>query len=240
MTPAAPARPDAAPLDRAFAALTRYDRGSARGALVPLDQAVATGHRDPALRQELVTRFVSVLKSPAAAPAKEYVCDQLVRLGDPGNAAALGALLAVPELAHAALHVLRSLPGPATCRALLDHLEQVHGATRAGVLEALGFHDPAAALPALSRHLEDADPQAADAAAAGLARMADPAAGRALTRHLRQHPGAVTPARADAALACAARLRGRGETAVARALLDALLAAQPADRFRAAALRLRG
>lgn len=238
MNPTAPARPDAATLARAFEALARYDRGSARGALQPIDDAVVAALRDPELRQELVARFGAILEGPAPTPAKEYACGKLALLGEVGKVSALAGLLTVPELAHAALHTLRSLPGPATLQALRESLGRVTGTRLAGVLEALGALNAPDAIPPLSQHLEHADPVVADAAAAGLARMDHPAAARALTRFLERRAGPVTVAQADAALESAARLRARGETAVARALLNALLAAQPAAHFRAAALRL--
>lgn len=238
MSAAPSARPSAETLARAFAALARYDHGSDRGALLPLDEAAAAATGDPALRTELEAGLERVLRGPASVVAREFACEKLAMLGGPASVEALAALLAEPDLARAALNALRAIPGEAAARALRQRLDEPAGPTLLGAITALGQRRDAASVEALSALLTRADPQVASAAAWALGEIGTPAAGRALRHFLPGAPAAVRPALADACLACAAHLRDLGETRAARALLDALLAANPPFRVRAAALRL--
>lgn len=238
MSAAPSPRPSAEALARAFAALARYDRGADRGALLPLDEAAAAATGDSALRAELEAGLVRLLRGPASTTAKEYACEKLAMIGGPACVETLAALLAEPDLAHAALNALRAIPGEAATGALRRSLDQPVGPALVGVITALGQRRDAASVEALSALISRADPQVASAAAWALGEIGTPVAGRALRNFLPGAPAAVRPALADACLACARHLRDPGETRAARALLDALLAANPPFHVRAAALRL--
>ena len=234
---ARPAPPTAA-LDAAFAALARYDRGSGRGALQPIDDAVAAATQDAALRAALETRLVAVLRAPASAVAREFACEKLARIGGPDAVPALAALLADPDLAHAAAHALRAIPGEAASHALRQSLGRLSGLPLMGAIAALGQRRDVASVVALAGFLGHAEARVATAAAAALGEIGSVAAARELQTFLARAPQAIRPALADACLACAEHLRQAGEARAARRLLDALLGTAPAPHVRAAALRL--
>lgn len=230
--------PSTAALDAAFAALDRYDRGSGRGALQPIDDAVAAATQDAALRAALETRLVAVLRGPASAVAREFACAQLARIGGPDAVAALAALLADPELAHAAANTLRAIPGEAASRALRQSLEHLSGLPLVGAIAALGQRRDAASVTALAGFCGHAEARVVTAAAAALGEIGTVAAARKLQAFLARAPQAIRPALADACLVCATHLRQAGEARAVRILLEALLGTAPAPHVRAAALRL--
>ncbi len=242
MNPAPETRPapSTAELDAAFAALARYDHGSGRGALQPLDDAVAAATRDAALRAGLEARLVAVLRGPASAVAREYACAQLARIGGADAVAALAVLLSDPDLAHAAANALRAIPGEAASRALRRSLGLLSGLSLGGAVAALGQRRDAASVVELVGLLRHAEERVVTAAAAALGEIGTVAAARELRAFLARAPETVRPALADACLVCAEHLGRAGEAGAARTLLDALLGAGPAPHVRAAVLRLLG
>lgn len=238
-TPEARPAPSTADLDAAFAALDRYDRGSGRGALQPIDDAVAAATQDAALRVALESRLVAVLRGPASAVAREFACEKLARIGGPDAVAALAALLADPDLAHAAANALRAIPGEAAARALHQSLERLSGLPLVGAIAALGQRRDAASVAALAGFLGGhTEGRVASAAAAALGEIGTVAAAWKLQALLARAPQTIRPALADACLVCAEHLRQAGEARAARTLLEALLGTAPAPHVRAAALRL--
>src|SRR5678816_3886146 len=81
-------QPSAETLDSAFAALTAYNTGSGRAALLPIDQAVAAS-----LPGNLEGRLLGVLDKSPSDPACEYIFSKL---------ALIGTLKSLPVLAKAA------------------------------------------------------------------------------------------------------------------------------------------
>ncbi len=231
-------RPASENLARAFAALARYDRGSDRGALWPLDAAVAAATGDPALRAELEAGLVRCLRSPASAVAKEYACEKLAMIGGPASVEALAALLAEPDLSHAASGALRAIPGAEAARALRRGLKTLAGLPLVGVITALGGRRDAASGEALTGLLSHADVRVVSAAVWALGAIGTPSAGRALRQLLPGAPAALLPELTEACLVCAGHLSEVRESRAARTLLDALLTAGPPPHARAAALRL--
>lgn len=237
-TPEARPAPSTAALDAAFAALARYDRGSGRGALQPIDDAVAAATQDAALRAALETRLVAVLRGPASTVAREFACEKLARIGGPDAVAALATLLADPDLAHAAANTLRAIPGEAASRALRQSLEHLSGLPLVGAIAALGQRRDAASVTALAGFCGHAEERVVTAAAAALGEIGTVAAARKLRAFLARAPQTIRPALADACLVCATHLRQAGEARAVRILLEALLGTPPAPHVRAAALRL--
>lgn len=228
----------AAALQQAFDTLARYDRGSGRGALKPIDEAVAAATKDAALRGVLDQRLAAVLRGTAPAVAKEYACEKLALIGGPAAVPALAGLLSYPDLAHAATNALQVMTCAEAAAALRDSLAKLGGLALAGVITALGTRRDAASTGKLAALLGNPDPRVASAAAGALGEIGSPAAGRALQQFLPKAPPALRPALGDACLVCAEKLKAAGEAGAARALLDALLAAAPSPHVRAAALRI--
>ncbi len=220
-------------LETAFAALRNYDWGSSRAALLPLDRAVAAAHASAAARRSLEKRLLDALQTATSVPAREYICAQLAVIGSRRSVPALERLLAEPALNTAARNALEAIPDPQTLKALRRALPRLPQREQIGVITSLGVKRDAAAVSALAKLLETAAAPVAEAAAWALGRIATPAAARALLRWLAQ-PGA-SPAAADSALACAARLLADGRRAEAETLCRGLQAERwPAGVRRAA------
>jgi HEAT repeat protein len=228
----------AAALQQAFDALARYDRGSGRGALQPIDDAVAAATKDAAPRRDLEQRLAAILRGPAPAVAKEYACEKLAWIGGPAAVPALAGLLSNPDLAHTATHALQVMTCAEAAVALRDNLARLSGLALAGVITALGTRRDAASAGKLAALLAHPDARVASAAAGALGEIGSPAAGKALREFLPKAPPAIRPALGDACLVCAERLKAAGEAGAARVLLDALLATAPPPHVRAAALRI--
>lgn len=230
--------PTAAERTAAFAALANYDRGAGRGALQPIDDAVAAATQDSALRAELESHLVAVLRSPASAVAKEYACGKLALLGGPDAVPALAGLLSDPDLSHPAANALRAIPGEAAARALRQSLASLAGPARLGVIAALGHRRDTASVGRLAGLLSPAETSVAAPAAAALGQIGTARAARALQNFLPNAPATVKPVLAEACLVCAQHLSATGEGPAARRLLNALLATTPPPHVRAAALQL--
>lgn len=238
MSTAPETRADAAALQSAFDALSRYTQGAARGALRPLDEAVAAATRDPALHTDLERRFLEVLRSPASSVAKEYVCAQLAVIGGPATTDALGELLAQPELAHTATNALQVMPAAEAAATLRGSLARLDGLSRVGAVTALGMRRDTASAEAVARLLADPDARVVSASLAALGEIGTRTAAEALRRFAPGALPAILPALADACLVAAQRLRAAGDSAEAKSLLDAVLAINPPEPVRAAARRL--
>ena len=231
-------RLDAAARQKAFDALATYDRGSSRGALQPIDHAVAAATNDAALRADLELRLGAILRGPAPVVAKEYACGKLTVIGGPASVPALAALLSTPELAHAATNALQAMPGAEAGQALRDSLGRLTGLPLVGVITALGMRRDTDSAALMAPLLVHADGRVASAAIAALGEIGSKAAATLLHEFAPKAPPPLRPAVADACLVAAERLRASGEPAVARTLLDGLLATEPAAHVGAAALRL--
>lgn len=230
--------PTAERLQQAFAHLENYAAGSGRGALQPIDDAAAAAVRDETLRAELEKRLVAVLRGNAPAVAKDYACGKLAIIGGPAAVPALAELLPTETLAHAATNAFQLMPCPEAGAALRASLEKLAGLPLVGALTALGMRRDVAGTSQIAAFLSHADAIVAAAAAGALGEIGTAAAGAALREFLPKAPAALRSALADACLACAERLRGAGETAAAKSLLDALVETAPPEHVRAAARRM--
>lgn len=232
-------RTDTAALQAAFDALRRYDRGSARGDLLPIDDALVAATADAALRTDLEERLVSVLRGPAPAVAREYACARLAVIGGPVSVPALAALLADAALAHAATNALQAMPAPEAAAALRDALARLDGLPIVGVITALGMKRDTASVPLLADRIESTDRRVAVAATAALGEIGSAEAAAALKRLLAACPEGLRAVAGEACLVCAERLRSANRPAEARTLLDALEATTPARHVREALERHR-
>ncbi len=227
-------------LDPSFDALAKYDRGSGRETLKPIDAAVMAAPKDPELRADLEVRLAAVLRGPASAVAKEYACGKLALVGGPGAVAALAELLSNAGLAHPAADALQRLACVEAATALRESLTKLSGLPLVGVITALGARRDSASVETLNGLLSNADTTVASAAAAALGEIGSGAAAKALGAFVAKAPPALGPALADACLVCAERLEAAGDAAGARTLLEALRAANPPAHVIDAVARVHG
>lgn len=226
-----------ASLDAAFAALSTYDRGSSRGALLPLDAAVVAALPDATARLALERRLVAALATASSAPACEYLCNKLALLGSEVCLPALAALLDRPAFATAARNALEASPYPLASRVIRDRLPQLTGLALVGAIQSLGVRRDPACVPALAALLPAPAPAIARAAVTALGEIGTPAAAQALREFLPRAPGALHPALADACLICAERLLSAGQRDEAQALYRLLSSPDQPKHVQLAATR---
>ena len=220
---AAPSAPSD-PLAPAFAALKVYDRGAARAALLPIDEATAAASAgDSPARPQLEERLVAALESGGSVVAREYICARLALVGSARCVNALVASLAETEVATAARRALEALPCPEAGAALRASLATLNGLAKVGVINSLGHRRDTGSVEALSALLREPEPQIARAAAAALGRVGSAQAGEALAAFLAQAPVEQRRAAADAVLRCAEALWAAGRRAEAQGLCRKLL-----------------
>lgn len=222
----APAPASAGPsnqeLQLAFDALRKYDQGSARGALLPIDRAVTAFQRDSDQAKSLRQTLATILAEPCSTVAKDYACRRLALIAGHEEVPALAALLAVPALAHPAAQALSISSEPKAAEALRSALQTLKDKlSRIAVLDALGALGDRRAIRLLAKTTRDADPDVRKAAIAGLGGINDKRAARVLQASIRDAaPGAPSAALGDAAIRCAERLRANNDAKSAQSLLQ--------------------
>lgn len=227
-----------AALTASFEALATYDRGSGRGALQPIDDAMAAASADEVLRAEIESRLIAIVRGPGSLVAKEYACGRLALIGGPASVAALAEVLPSEALAHAALNALQVMPSAEAGAALRRSLPSLAGMPLAGALTALGLRREAEAVEAVAAYLNDETSAVAVAAAGALGEIATPAAADLLAAFVSRAPASTKSAVRDAALVAAERCKAAGDRLRAKALLDALSAGKPPAHVNAAAARI--
>ncbi len=211
-----------APLERAFAALAKYDTGSPRASLLPIDAAVAAAVNNPASRGELEHRFGTLLEAGASTVAREYICAKLTVVGSDASVPRLKPLLNDPHLATGARNALEAIPGLAAARALIQNLAAAAPNEKVGAINSLGARREETAVRPLARLLRDADAEVAAAAAAALGEIGSRRCARALRACYAEASDTVKQRISDAMLTCAEHLADAGEKTGARSLYETL------------------
>jgi HEAT repeat protein len=235
--PAAAAQADESALEKAFAALSTHDWGQSRAALAAIDDAVLASRNDPAQRRRLEQCLAACLQTAAPIAAKQFVCRRLSLIGTEASVPAIAPLLANPDLSHMARFALERIPGPAAAEALRTALSSADHRLKVGIINSLGARQDAAAVPQLTRLLQDADVQVARAAAGALGKIGTPEAAEALRAFRDTAPASLQAAATDAWIVAAERLAGRGRRAEAAKIFRQLFTAETDKRWRLAAFR---
>jgi HEAT repeat protein len=228
-------RISAAALQQALDALKTYAAGSARGALVPLDETVAAATSDRSAALDLERRLLDLLDAPLSVEAKQYLCRRLILLGSAVSVPRLLTLLKEEGTTSAAREVLQLLPCPEAGDALRAALPSLSGLARVGAIIALGLRRETASVASLTPFLAGGDIETAHAAAGALGEIGTPAAAEALRGRLTSASAPARSAVADAGLACAERLKAAGQPALANELYRLLASPEQPPHIRHAA-----
>lgn len=224
--------------DAAFQALATLELGQSLDVLQPIERAVAEAHGDAAVREAIERRLIAALDGSTTDLGKDYVCRQLALVGSDSAVPALARLLPNERMAYMARFGLEGIGSPAAAAALVEALAATSGRERVGVVISLGRLAAADAAAAVGSLLAQNDAELQQAAVAALGRIATPQAAESLRRFAPEAPAALKPAVVDAALQAAELLCRCGQQAEALKLCDSL-EADPSERVRAAALRVR-
>ena len=216
------AQADPAALDAAFATLSTYEWGPQRDALLPIDQAAARCHADPATREALQTRLIQVLESNASLAAKGYVCEVLAAIGTARAVPALATLLRDANTSHLGRRALEAIPDPAAAQALREALPQLPNNVKVGVIQTLGNIRDDNAVDLLAPLLESEDANVARAAANGLGKIGGERASKAVLDYYRQATVESRQLAADACLDIARRQLAANQSDAAAATYQLL------------------
>ncbi len=173
------------------------------------------------------TAALAVLASDAGLREKARACQELGDFGGPASVPTLAALLGKEHLADYARSGLEGIKDPSAGAALRAALPTLEGRYLAGAVNSLGVRRDTAAVPALQKLALDSKAGAAEAAIASLGMIATPAAAKMLQEILANGPLALRVPTAHAALVAAEHLARNGNTAGARAVLNAVVRALP-------------
>lgn len=187
------------------------------GAVPLVGQTVRPG------RQERVTKLLDVLKSNASREEKQAACRELAIVGTKEAVPTLAALLADPDLSHAARYALEPIPDPAVDEALRKALDEVKGRALVGVIGSVGVRRDAKAVQQLAGLLEDPDPDVAQAAARALGGIGSVEAAQPLAVALVAASAETRLALCEGLFHAAESLAAAGHRVQALALYDGLL-----------------
>lgn len=218
------------------------DLGKRRSAQEKLGNLCLAAGRPGAEDERLALCNLLAPKLGADTPeeARVWLLRQLQLVGRAESVAAVAALLddktpRIRECARRALQSNSSDEAGAALRAALDKAPDA--AWRIACINAVAQRRDAKAVPALAKALAGSDEACALAAAAGLGKIAGPAAAKALGAARTKADEKVRPAVLDAYLLCADRYVADGKKSDAGAIYKEMLAADNTAVARAAGLR---
>jgi HEAT repeat protein len=177
-----------------------------------------------------------VKKADASVFEKAKACQRLANIGTEAAVPAVATLLDHPQLSTYARYALEPIPGAASDDALRAALPKLKGTLLIGVINSIGQRQDAKATGALSKLLNDSDPEVGRAAASALGRISGVEAAKTLQSGLGKTKGAVRMAVADAGLLCAEGLLEKGQRAEALSLYNTLIATDVPKPVRLAAM----
>jgi HEAT repeat protein len=178
-------------------------------------------------------QLITTIKSDASLHDRMEACRQLSVIGTRRAVAPLAALLADEELSHMARYGLEPLPYSEVDEAFRESLRTLTGRQLVGVIGSIGVRKDSRAVKLLAPHLNEADPDIAQAAARALGSIGTPAASRTLEAALDNVSDENRLAFAEGLLRCAEQLPRGG----ARRAYDRLRAEDSPHQVRAGALR---
>jgi HEAT repeat protein len=178
-------------------------------------------------------QLIATIKSDASLHDRMEACRQLSVIGTRRAVAPLAALLADEELSHMARYGLEPLPYSEVDEAFRESLRTLTGRQLVGVIGSIGVRKDSRAVKLLAPHLNEADPDIAQAAARALGSIGTPAASRTLEAALDNVSDENRLAFAEGLLRCAEQLPRGG----ARRAYDRLRAEDSPHQVRAGALR---
>lgn len=183
-------------------------------------------------------KLLALVKDPNSTLfQKAIACKKLAFVGGKEAVQPMAALLSHPQLACYARFGLEPNPDPSVDEALRAALPKLKGRLQVGVITSIGVRKDANALGALTKLIDDSDPQVAGAAAASVGMIGGLHASKVLQAALERTKPPVFPVVARASLLCAEGLMA-GNRPQALEFYSRLSATTMPDPVRRAALRV--
>jgi hypothetical protein len=149
-------------------------------------------------------QLVAMVKDPSSTVfQKAIACKKLAFVGGKDAVQPMAALLSHPQLSCYARFGLEPNPDSSVDDALRAALPKLSGNLKIGVVTTIGVRRDAKAIDALTKLMDDSDPQLAGAAAASIGMIGGMKASQALQAALGRSNPAVFPVVARATLLCA-------------------------------------
>ena len=154
-------------------------------------------------------KLVAMVKDPSSTVfQKAIACKKLAFIGGRDAIAPMAALLNHPELACYARFGMEPNPDPLVDESFRAALPKLSGRLKIGVINSIGVRKDGKALDALTKLIDDSDPEIACAAAASVGMIGGIQGARALQAALAHTTPPVFPVAARACLLCAESLMG--------------------------------
>ncbi|MHC4248345.1 MAG: HEAT repeat domain-containing protein [Planctomycetota bacterium] len=219
----------------AYDELVSYDWTKSRKPLAAIEEETRQAEGAADLRA-IEDKLIRVLEDPrATAPAKQFVCRILRRIGSEASVPALSKLLVDPKLSHMARFALERHPAPEADDALRRAMPGAAGDLKTGMIGSVGQRRDRRAVRELARLVSDPDEKTARAAISALGKIGTPEAAEALSRA--RAPRKLANHRDDARLMCADRMQTEGDRYRASAIYREMFGEGKAKMLRIAALR---
>lgn len=149
-------------------------------------------------------KLLAMVKDPSSTVfQKAIACKKLAFVGGKEAVQPMAALLSHPQLSCYARFGLEPNPDPSVDTALRAALPKLSGRLKVGVITTMGVRKDAGALDALTKLIDDSDPEVAGAAAASVGMIGGMQASRALQAALGRTKPPLFPVVARATLLCA-------------------------------------
>jgi HEAT repeat protein len=183
-------------------------------------------------------KLIAVLKSKDASHKEKVdACRGLALIGTSKAIAPLASLLGDEKLSHMARYGLEPIADPAVDKALRDALGKLKGRPLVGVIGSIGVRRDTKAVPALTKLLQDSDPEVAQAAARALGKIGNQRAAAALQRAVRDALAVNQLDLCEGLFRCAETAVAEGRKQKAIEIYDQLRKLDTPHQVRAGALR---
>lgn len=223
-------------LEEAFEALKKYEWGTEREPLNPIEDAVASTHTNPEARKQLETSLLAALQGSLSQDAKDYVCRKISQVGSSAAVPVLAKLLLEESTSHMARFALERIPGSEASNALIGALNTPNNKIKVGLISSIGTRVDTQALESLSSLLNEGEASVATAAAVAIGQIGNLDASKIL-QHAKPMSDEAKVAIVHAQLQCAESLLANGKTKDSEAIYQSLSNENQSKLIRLAATR---
>ncbi len=196
-------------LNQAFEALNTYEVGSPRGALMPIDDAVARASGNARDARRMERRLLDAWGRNQGSAARLFLLGKLVLAGGEAAMPLLGRCLLDPVYSHAARNALEGIPSAAAVSILAGALPRTSGVEKAGIINSLAHKREKGQLRTFTKLLRDGDLRVAEAAVAAIGKLGSARAEKVLRSFAATAPERLQPEITDALLACGQLKKGQ-------------------------------
>jgi HEAT repeat protein/type 1 glutamine amidotransferase len=216
--------------------ISTYEHGQSRENLTELSDIIRRSYENQKELKRIEKGLVKFLGSDATLAGKQFACKQLSIMASEQAVPTLAKMLTDDKTSDMARYALERIPGEAADKVLINALGKTKGKVKVGIVNSLGERGSTLASSPLSKLLNDKDNEVAQAAAAALGKIADPAAAKELGKALATNQGYLHTLLADSYLMCAEKFAASGKKDEAIAIYKELYTTKEPTPIRLAAL----